>query len=127
MIRSKAVLLLAIPLLLIACGKKEETTSTVTASPTTEASPTTAASPGESPTTAASPEMSPGEVEYIPVAEFEQIDVNKKGEITEADFITFYTEKADTKLTKEEAKKKFDTLDKEKKGMLTKEQATGEK
>ena len=90
---------------LTACGETETTTPTASE----EASPET--------TTA---------VKLIPVVVFKEIDIDKKGEITQVQFVEYFVVKK-KELTKEDAEKNFKELDKDATGTLTKEEATGEK
>lgn len=119
MIRLKALLPFALAALLASCGGGTEPTAVT--SPTTEASPTEEVSPTteESPTGEVSPEA--GKVAIITVAVFEVMDVDQNGEVTEEEYVTYYTEKADPKLTKEEAMKQFEAQAKE--GKITKDMA----
>ena len=102
---AKLFALLASVTILIACGKTETTTPT--------------ASPERSPETVTA-------VKLIPVAVFKEIDIDKKGEITQVQFVEYFVVKK-KELMKEDAEKKFKELDKDGTGTLTKEEATGEK
>jgi hypothetical protein len=125
--------------LLIGCGQKaeiqpEETIESpeATESVPEETVPETEASesaPEETvPETEAS-ESTSTEVELILVAVWTEIDVNQAGKVAAAEFIDYYTVKAQEgeKLSPEEAEQKFQTLDRDGNGELTKEEATGEK
>ena len=102
---AKLFALLASVTILIACGKTETTTPT--------------ASPERSPETVTA-------VKLIPVAVFKEIDIDKKGEITQVQFVEYFVVKK-KELMKEDAEKNFKELDKDGTGTLTKEEATGEK
>ena len=65
-------------------------------------------------------------VKLIPVAVFKEIDINQQGEITQVQFVEYFAVKK-KELTKEDAEKNFQELDKDGTGTLTKEEATGEK
>lgn len=128
MMRLKTLLLLGISLTLVSCGG-QQTTTTPEASPTTEASPTATASPeaAASPTGEASPEAAASptgttKVMFIPVATFVLIDANKDGSVTMDEYVEYYTEKAEPKVTKEEATKNFEAL-MPKDGKITKDMA----
>lgn len=100
---------------LTACGGTETTTPTASE----EASPT------ESPEAKTSPETVTA-VKLIPVAVFEEIDIDKKGEISQVQFLEYFVVNK-KELTEEDAEKNFKKLDKDATGTLTKEEATGEK
>ncbi len=119
----KLFTLLASVAVLTACGGTE--TTTPTDSP--EASPTESpeASPTESPEATTSLETVTA-VKLIPVAVFKEIDINQQGEITQVQFVEYFAVKK-KELTKEDAEKNFQELDKDGTGTLTKEEATGEK
>ncbi len=127
----KLFALLASVAVLTACGGTETTTPTdspeasLTESP--EASPTESpeASPTESPEATTSLETLTA-VKLIPVAIFKEIDINQQGEITQVQFVEYFAVKK-KELTKEDAEKNFQELDKDGTGTLTKEEATGEK
>lgn len=120
----KTLLLLGISLVLVSCGGggEQATTPTTEASPTAEASPITEASPTAeaSPTEAASP----GEPQMaaIPIAVFFIIDVDKDGNVTEKEYVDYYMEKAEPKLSKADATKNFEAL-KPKEGKISKDMA----
>ena len=111
----KLFALLASVAVLTACGGTE--TTTPTDSP--EASPT------ESPEATTSLETVTA-VKLIPIAVFKEIDINQQGEITQVQFVEYFAVKK-KELTKEDAEKNFQELDKDGTGTLTKEEATGEK
>ena len=102
---AKLLVLLASVSVLTACGGTE--TTTPTAYP--EASQETVTA-----------------VKFIPVAVFKEIDIDKKGEITQVQFVEYFVVKK-KELMKEDAEKNFKELDKDGTGTLTKEEATGEK
>ncbi len=112
---AKLFALLVSVTVLTACGGTETTTPTAPE----EASPT------ESPLAQESPETITT-VKLIPVAVFKEIDIDKKGEITQVQFVEYFVVKK-KELTKEDAEKNFKELDKDTTGTLTKEEATGEK
>ncbi len=128
---AKLLVLLASVSVLTACGGTETTTPTdspeasLTESP--EAFPTESpeASPTESPEATKSLETLTA-VKLIPVAVFKEIDINQQGEITQVQFVEYFAVKK-KELTKEDAEKNFQELDKDGTGTLTKEEATGEK
>lgn len=106
--------------LLIGCGQQAEIDSTGT-----ESSEQEPADMSES-----SEDMSADseEVELIPVAVWTEIDVNQAGQVSSAEFVEYYLVKAEDeeKLTEEDAQKKFQNLDQDADGQLTKQEATGE-
>ena len=111
--------------LLIGCGQKAE----IQPEETIESPEATESVPEETvPETEAS-ESTSTEVELILVAVWTEIDVNQAGKVAAAEFIDYYTVKAQEgeKLSPEEAEQKFQTLDRDGNGELTKEEATGEK
>jgi Ca2+-binding EF-hand superfamily protein len=67
-------------------------------------------------------------IELIPIDVWTLIDVNKAGQVTETEFVDYYVAKAGEgeKLSAEDAQKKFQTLDQNQDGQLTKPEATGE-
>ncbi len=111
---AKLFALLASITVLTACGGTE--------TPPTE-SPETP--PTESPEAEAPPETVTA-AKLIPVAIFKEIDIDEKGEITQVQFVEYFVVKK-KELTKEDADKNFEELDKDGTGTLTKEEATGEK
>ena len=120
---AKLFALLASVTVLTACGGTE--TPNTTESPETPPTESPETPPTESPEAEASPQTGTA-VKLIPVAVFQEIDLDEKGEITQVQFVEYFVVKK-KELTKEDAQKNFKELDKDGTGTLTQEEATGEK